>query len=172
MWTCTLTLAVRSFNQVQRTLGNEVAWSLGHSFSFAATVSCDTSLRAPGPRNTGLTQDDWAGDVHLQTQRRKIRLSLQKIIRKTKRNPFICVVKQLINMINMLLPKNPDFLGGGKLHNIYKRKHVWFTKWPHLFMSTDELESLHSESELSPGAGVDLHCVVLHTPATWRSYNL
>lgn len=124
MWTCTLTLAVRSFNQVQRTLGNEVAWSLGHSFSFAATVSCDTSLRAPGPRNTGLTQDDWAGDVHLQTQRRKIRLSLQKIIRKTKRNPFICVVKQLINMINMLLPINPDFLGGGKLHNIYKRKRV------------------------------------------------
>lgn len=33
-------------------------------------------------------------------------------------------------------------------------------------MSTDELESFHSESELSPGAGVDLHCVVLHTPAT------
>lgn len=108
VWTCTLTLAVRSFNQVQRTLGNDVAWSLSHSFSFAAIISCDTSLRAPGSRNTGLTQDDWAGDVHLQTQRCKIRLSLQKVIRKTKRNHFICVVKQLINMINMLLPINTD----------------------------------------------------------------
>ncbi len=38
-------------------------------------------------------------------------------------------------------------------------------------MSTDELKSLHSKSELRLGAGVDLHCVVLHTPATSGSYN-
>lgn len=31
-------------------------------------------------------------------------------------------------------------------------------------MSTDELKSLHAKSELRPGAGVDLHRVVLHAP--------